>query len=59
MALKNADDVKLLSLRLVNALKAAKMGAWEREYKPGGKITFIDSHAKKIFGFTDTTFIDY
>ena len=47
----SADDTRILSLRLRNALQVAKLGTWEREYIPGGKITFIDDQAKTIFGF--------
>ncbi len=39
--------------RLGRLIKATGEGIWEREYIPGGKISYMDEQAKSIFGFSE------
>jgi PAS domain S-box-containing protein len=44
-------ELALTTQRLTRVIEASGQGIWEREYKPGGQITYIDTSAKLMFGF--------
>lgn len=48
---ENAIERQITSDRLERVIEATGEGIWERDYKPGGQIRFMDAQARTVFGF--------
>lgn len=51
---KAQEQLDLANERLTRVIDSTEEGIWEREFNPTGKIRFIDTQTKKLFGFPNS-----